>query len=43
MIAEVVTAAALPTTGWALTVGLLGRKLRAARRDPLSGLWTRLP
>ncbi|MGP3950951.1 GGDEF domain-containing protein [Streptomyces sp. 7N604] len=43
MIAEVITAAALPTAGWALTAGLLGRKLYAARRDPLSGLWTRIP
>lgn len=42
MITEAV-AAALPTAGWALTTGLLGRKLRAARRDPLSSLWTRMP
>ncbi|WP_086796389.1 GGDEF domain-containing protein [Streptomyces caniscabiei] len=42
MIAEAITVA-LPTAGWALTAGLLGRKLRAARRDPVSRLWTRLP
>ncbi|MFR0367619.1 GGDEF domain-containing protein [Streptomyces sp. MCC20] len=42
MITEAI-AAALPTAGWALTTGLLGRKLYAARRDPLSGLWTRMP
>ncbi|WP_128380329.1 GGDEF domain-containing protein [Streptomyces cavernae] len=42
MITEVI-AAALPTAGWALTTGLLGYKLRAARRDPLSRLWTRMP
>ncbi|MCQ8833779.1 GGDEF domain-containing protein [Streptomyces malaysiensis] len=40
---DVITAAALPTAGWALTAGLLGRKLYAARHDPLSGLWTRMP
>jgi diguanylate cyclase (GGDEF)-like protein len=43
VITEVITAAALPTAGWALTAGLLGRKLHAARRDPLSRLWTRMP
>ncbi|WP_048581711.1 GGDEF domain-containing protein [Streptomyces viridochromogenes] len=42
MIAEAI-AAALPTAGWALTAGVLGRKLYDARRDPLSGLWTRAP
>lgn len=43
MIAVEVIAAALPTAGWALTAGLLGRRLHAARLDPLSHLWTRMP
>jgi diguanylate cyclase (GGDEF)-like protein len=42
VIAEAMTVT-LPTAGWALTAGLLGRKLRAARRDPVSRLWTRQP
>ncbi|MFF7771235.1 GGDEF domain-containing protein [Streptomyces massasporeus] len=34
-------AAALPAVGWALHSGLLARRLAAARRDPLTGLYTR--
>ncbi|WP_030997771.1 GGDEF domain-containing protein [Streptomyces sp. NRRL F-5630] len=35
------TAAAPPLTGWAVHVSVLRRRVRAAQRDPLTGLWRR--
>ncbi|GHE34195.1 GGDEF domain-containing protein [Streptomyces capitiformicae] len=35
--------AAIPAAGWGIHAGLLSRMLRAERRDPVSGLWTRRP
>ncbi|GGN46295.1 GGDEF domain-containing protein [Streptomyces fuscichromogenes] len=40
---EILIAASLPALGWSIHASLLCRKLRAERRDPLSGLWTRRP
>ncbi|MFK0114960.1 GGDEF domain-containing protein [Streptomyces sp. NPDC090994] len=34
-------AAALPVTAWTIHAVWMVRRLRAARRDPLTGLWTR--
>ncbi|MFD8525509.1 GGDEF domain-containing protein [Streptomyces capillispiralis] len=34
-------AAALPAAAWGVHAGWMVRRLRAARRDPLTGLWTR--
>ncbi|MFE1432402.1 GGDEF domain-containing protein [Streptomyces griseoaurantiacus] len=36
-----VIAAALPAVAWALHIMWMVRRLHAARRDPLTGLWTR--
>ncbi|WP_129286476.1 GGDEF domain-containing protein [Streptomyces sp. GZWMJZ-114] len=33
--------ALVPLVGWAVHVAILRRELRRARRDPLTGLWTR--
>ncbi|TVZ90447.1 GGDEF domain-containing protein [Streptomyces sp. BK340] len=40
---KILLTAAIPAAGWALHASLLARKLRAERRDPLTGLWTRRP
>lgn len=40
---EILIAAAIPVAGWGTHASLLAHKLRAERRDPLSGLWTRRP
>ncbi|TLS45730.1 GGDEF domain-containing protein [Streptomyces montanus] len=40
---EILLAAGIPAAGWAVHASLLLRKLRAERRDPVSGLWTRRP
>ncbi|MEU9413565.1 GGDEF domain-containing protein [Streptomyces sp. NPDC048281] len=40
---ETLIAASLLALGWSTHASMLCRKLRAERRDPLSGLWTRRP
>lgn len=37
----VISAATIPSLGWAIHARHLRRQLRAARHDPLTGLWTR--
>ncbi|MEU7389160.1 GGDEF domain-containing protein [Streptomyces tanashiensis] len=39
---QTIAAAGLPALGWALHGGLLWRRLASARRDPLTGLHTRI-